>query len=252
MRIAVINDIHGNLPALEAVLEEIEAEQVDVIVVGGDVIAGPLPNEAIAKLREMSSRIQTYFIHGNHESELLRFVADEPLDALSPRAVEEAEWLATQLNPAEIQFIESWVSSVKLELEGLGEVLFCHATPHDDITVFMSQTPEERVLSIFENVSAAIVVCGHTHMQFERMVGDIRVVNAGSVGLPFGHTGADWVLIDDGIQLRHTAYDLEEAAQRIRESNYPHAEGFADNVLQGIPIEAAMEMLTQLEAQQRE
>ncbi len=77
-------------------------------------------------------------------------------------------------------------------------------------------------------------------MQFDRTVGNLRVVNAGSVGMPFGEPGADWLLLGPGVQLRHTRYDLAHAADRVRETEYPQAEDFAaHNILQP-PSEAQM------------
>jgi hypothetical protein len=76
-------------------------------------------------------------------------------------------------------------------------------------------------------VSEQLIVCGHTHMQFDRRVGTKRVVNAGSIGLPFGKPGAYWLLLGPDVQLRHTAYDFEKAGERIRRTGYPEAESLA-------------------------
>ncbi len=249
MRVAAVYDIHGNLPALEAVLRAIEQIKVDIVVVGGDVVAGPLPNETLQLLQSIT--IPTYFIRGNAESELLRVLAGEEPGGLSERADEEAHWLAKTLTPEHKQFVASWPATVTLEVAGLGKVLFCHATPHSDIQVFTRLTPEEKLAPLFKGTNASLVVCGHTHMQFERTVGGLHIVNAGSVGMPFGQTGADWLLLDGEIVLQHADYDFVQAAERIRQSNYPHAEAFASNNVLQSPSEAqALEMLTQLEARQ--
>lgn len=249
MRIAALYDIHGNLPALEAVLQEIKREAVDCIVVGGDVVAGPLPNETLQLLQRIT--LPTHFIRGNAESELLRYLAGKDPGGLSERANEEARWLAKTLTPEHKKWVASWPATVKLEVAGWGEVLFCHATPRSDIQVFTRLTPEEKLMPLFRDTNVTLVVCGHTHMQFERTVGDTRVVNAGSVGMPFGQTGADWLLLDDEIVLQHTNYDLAQAAEQIRQSGYPHGEAFAGNNVLQSPSEAqALEMLSQLEARQ--
>lgn len=249
MRVAAVYDIHGNLPALEAVLQEIKREAVDYVVVGGDVVAGPLPNETLQLLQSVT--LPTHFIRGNAESELLRVLAGEAPGGLSERADEEAYWLAKTLTPEHKQFVASWPATATLEVAGWGQILFCHATPRSDIQVFTRLTPEEKLVPWFEGVNASLVICGHTHMQFERTVGDVRVVNAGSVGMPFGQTGADWLLLDGGIALQHTKYDLVQAADQIRQSNYPDAEAFASNNVLQAPSEArALEMLMQLEARQ--
>jgi diadenosine tetraphosphatase ApaH/serine/threonine PP2A family protein phosphatase len=101
-------------------------------------------------------------------------------------------------------------------------------------------TPEDRLLPVFEGLNAAVVICGHTHMQFDRRIGSIRVVNAGSVGMPFGEPGAYWVLLGPDVQLRHTAYDLRKAAERIRETNDPQAQDFAAQYVLEPPSEGKM------------
>ena len=119
-------------------------------------------------------------------------------------------------------------------------MLFCHATPRSETECFTRLTAEHGLLEAFEGVTADIVVCGHTHMQFDRSVGPYRVVNAGSVGMPTGRTGADWLLLGPGVQLRHTDFDPCAAASRVRESGYPQAESFAKQYVLAAPPEAAL------------
>jgi diadenosine tetraphosphatase ApaH/serine/threonine PP2A family protein phosphatase len=122
---------------------------------------------------------------------------------------------------------------VLLHIDLLGTVLFCHATPRSETEIFTKSTPQDVLRPIFDSLGVDLVVCGHTHMQFERRVGSTLVVNAGSVGMPFGRGGAYWLLISDHAELRHTSYDLEAAASRIRSTSYPQADQFAAaNVLQ--------------------
>jgi len=115
--------------------------------------------------------------------------------------------------------------------------LFCHATPRNETEIFTRLTPEERLAPVFAGVDASVVVCGHTHMQFDRMVGGLRVVNAGSVGMPFGTTGADWLLLGPGIELRKTQYDLTAAAERFRRTGYPMVEEMAVRYILDPPSE---------------
>lgn len=251
MRIAALYDIHGNFPALKAVLQDVYAENVDLIIVGGDVVAGPMPLETLRLLQDVSSIIPTQYIHGNAESEVLRYLVGEEIKGLSERANEEAQWVGNCLSSVQRDLILSWPLTLQYELDGWREVLFCHATPHNDIDIFTRTTPAVSLLPIFKNLAASLVICGHTHMQFDRVIGHTRVVNAGSVGLPFGHTGADWLMLDQEIEFMHSDYNLAEAAERIRASDYPHAESFAtNNVLQAPSEKAALEMLTHLEAVQ--
>jgi predicted phosphodiesterase len=119
-------------------------------------------------------------------------------------------------------------------------VLFCHATPRSDNAIFTRQTSEVLLTGVFEEANAGVVVCGHTHMQFDRMVGRTRVVNAGSVGMPFGAPGAYWLLLADGIELRRTTYDLASASKAILSTAYPRAEEFVSNNLANPPSEESM------------
>jgi len=119
-------------------------------------------------------------------------------------------------------------------------VLFCHGTPLSETECFTRLTPEDILIPVFEPSNVPLVVCGHTHMQFDRTIGTTRVVNAGSVGMPFGQTGADWLLLGDDVQLRHTSYDLAKAAERIRETAYPQAEDFAARYVIQTPSDVEM------------
>lgn len=238
MRVAAIYDIHGNLPALEAVLQEIRAAGVDLIVVGGDVLPGPMPVETLSSLLKLETPIQ--FIRGNGEAAVLAQLAGTESGTLPEQAREAIRWTAQQLSPEHQRVIASWPATFRLAVRGLGQVLFCHATPRSDTEIFTRLTPEERLLPVFEEVAEPVAVCGHTHMQFDRMVGTIRVVNVGSVGMPFGLPGAHWLLLGPNVELRHTAYDLKRAAERIRATKYPQAEDFAARNILRPPSEEEM------------
>jgi putative phosphoesterase len=231
MRVAAIYDIHGNLPALEAVLDDIRQAEVDHVVVGGDVFPGPLPRETIAYLLDLEIPVQ--FIQGNGDREVLARMRGTESSAIPETYREVMRWVAQQLDPEHERLLASWPKTLRVEIGGLGAVLFCHATPHNDTEIFTRLTSEDRLLPIFGGLDVAVVVCGHTHMQFDRTIGSVRVVNAGSVGMPFGETGAHWLVLGPDVQLRHTPYDLTKAAERIRDTAYPQAQEFAaNNVLQ--------------------
>jgi predicted phosphodiesterase len=228
MRVAAIYDIHANLSALEAVLQEIRQVKVDRVVVGGDVVPGPLPCETIQCLLDLD--IPAQFIHGNGDREVLAQTSGVETDwyrAAPEPWREPVRWTAQQLNTQHQRLLEGWPPTCHIEIPGLGDVLFCHATPRNDVETFTRLTPDDCLLPIFEGLGVSVVVCGHTHMQFDRMVGKTRVVNAGSVGMPFGEPGADWLLLDPDVQLRHTRYDLARAADHVRRTTYPQAEDFA-------------------------
>src|SRR5215467_9851020 len=222
MRAAALYDIHGNLPALEAVLEEVHHEEVDLIVIGGDVIPGPMPCEAIDCLLDVDTPMQ--FLSGNGEREILAQMKGIETSAIPPQYRESMRWVANQLQPTYEKLMTSWPQTYRTSIDGLDEVLFCHATPRNDVEIFTRLTPEDHLTLIFKGLDVSLVICGHTHMQFDRMIGKVRVVNAGSVGMPFGEPGAYWLLLDSDIRLRRTGYDLEKAAARIRATAYPQAE----------------------------
>ena len=225
MRVAAIYDIHGNLPALAAVLEDVRRAGADHVVVGGDVLPGPMPVETLDCLLGVDD-VPVHFLRGNGDRAVLEELAGA--ESSLPEPVREVvRWSARQLRPEHARHLASWPETLRLELPGLSKVLFCHATPRNDTEIFTRLTPEERLLPVFSGLDVPLVVCGHTHMQFDRRIGSLRVVNAGSVGMPFGEPGAYWLLLGPGVHLQRTSYDLAAAAERIRGTSYPQAREFA-------------------------
>lgn len=217
MRVAALYDVHGNAPALEAVLAEVDREGVDAIVFGGDIAAGPLPNETFDLVRSRDA----VSIRGNAER----------LDSPAPSAEmeEDRQWLTEQLGDERVEWLGSLPFSVVLD-----DVLYVHATPKDDMTVITELTTDERLAELLDGVEQPLVVAGHTHMQLDRRIGSTRFVNVGSVGRPYeAMPGAYWGIVDGvDVELRHTEYDLERAAAQIRASGHPHAAELAhENVL---------------------
>jgi predicted phosphodiesterase len=150
-------------------------------------------------------------------------------------------WVAQQLTDEDERQIAEWPATLMLAAPGHGDVLFCHASPRNDTDIFTRATSDDRLAPLFEGIRASVVVCGHTHMQFDRTHAGVRVLNAGSVGMPFGAPGAYWLLIGDGeIEFRRTDYDLAAAADDVRQRAYPQAEHFASQSILRPPSEAAM------------
>jgi predicted phosphodiesterase len=245
MRVAALYDIHGNLPALDAVLDEVRQLGVDRIVIGGDVLPGPMPRETLARVLDLE--IPTQFIYGNGDLAILaQLTATDPgtvtyWGTASGTALPEPfrelfRWTAREVREYH-DVIERWPLTTTLQIDGVGTVLFCHATPRNEVEIFTRVTPEERLRPVFDGVDAAVVVCGHTHMQFDRMVGRLRVINAGSVGMPFATTGADWLLLGPGIELRKTTYDTAAAAEQFRRTQYPMVEEMAVRYIVNPPTE---------------
>jgi putative phosphoesterase len=191
VRVAALYDIHGNLPALDAVLAEVDA---DVVVVGGDFVLGPWPQETYDRLRSLDGDVR--FIRGNADREV---VQDAP--GLAPP--ELTTFVRERLSPAAFEFLRSLPLT-----ESVGRVLFCHATPRNDEEIYTRISPEESWRAALDGVDADVVVCGHTHVQFDRRIGDVRLVNAGSIGMPYEREpGAYWALLDGSeVTLRRTEY----------------------------------------------
>jgi diadenosine tetraphosphatase ApaH/serine/threonine PP2A family protein phosphatase len=136
------------------------------------------------------------------------------------------EWHASQLSASELNTIAAWPLTETIDAADVGRVLFCHATPRDDNEILTATTPDEAISPLLANVDARAVICGHTHRQFERMLGDVRLINAGSVGMPGNGRDAEWLLITDRFELRRTSYDLGAAAARMRRTDYPRLDEF--------------------------
>ena len=191
MRIAALYDIHGNVPALDSVLADADAE---VILVGGDFVAGPWPAETYERLRSLEGDVR--FIRGNADRE----VVDEEPGRAPPELM---EFVRERLPEEAFGFLRTLPLTVSV-----GRALFCHATPRNDEEIFTRISPDERWEEALAGVDAEVVVCGHTHIQFDRRIGDIRLVNAGSVGMPYEREpGAYWALVDGtDVELRRTEY----------------------------------------------
>ncbi len=237
MRVAVLNDIHGNIDALDAVLAEVRRESVDRIVVGGDVLPGPIPRESFDRLLELDLPVQ--FIHGNGDRVVLAEMTGGDISEVPEPFRDCIRWTAAQLDSGHQRALAAWPLTCHVAIDGLGDVLFCHATIRNDRDIFMQTTPDDLVARVFAGVSSPLVVCGHTHLQFERTIGKLRIVNAGSVGMPFAKpAGAHWLMLGPDVQFRQTAYDFDKAVARIRQSGYPRAETLSVRYVLDPPSEA--------------
>ena len=233
MNVAALYDIHGNLPALEAVLAEVPEEAA--IVIGGDVFSGPMPSETLSRVRGLGPRVR--FVRGN---------ADRDLGPYEEQWRARYEWLLAQLTTDEWAAAEAWPATLTLEVDGLGETLFCHGTPRSDLEAITAITSDDRLRDILSEVAAETVVCGHTHHQFDRRIDGTRVVNAGSIGMPYeGRPGAYWALLGPEVELRRTEYDVAAAAEAIRATSYPDPEEKIELLMNPHTAEEAAEVLEQ-------
>ncbi|MDQ3778605.1 MAG: metallophosphatase family protein [Actinomycetota bacterium] len=237
--------MHGNPAALEAVL----AEASDAtLVFGGDMAAGPFPTETLDRIIGLVEASKTAArapraraIRGNADRELLGAPAGGLVD----------EWVVRQLDERHREFIAALPETLELDVAGVGRVLFCHGSPRSDEEMILRTTPDDWLREMLGGVDAEVVVCGHTHMQFDRVVDGIRVVNAGSVGLPYGASGAHWLLLGPGIEHRRTPYDNETFADRVAATEWPLAARFSEENIRRSPSEEeALEFFERVASEQ--
>jgi putative phosphoesterase len=210
--VAALYDVHGNPAALEAVLAEVGDA---TLVFGGDYAWGPFPAETVDRIRSLDALA----IRGNADR--------DPGD----------DWIVEELGGERFEWLQTLPEQIELNVEGVGRVLFCHGSPRSDEDIILRTTPDEWLREMVANVEADVVVCGHTHMQFDRVVDGIRVVNAGSVGLAYGGPGAHWLQLGPGIEHRQTPYDYESFADRVEASDWPLAARFAEENIRNFPSE---------------
>jgi predicted phosphodiesterase len=203
--------VHGNAPALAAVLAELEREQLDLIVSGGDLTWGPLPEETFA----LASSLDARFVRGNADRAVLENVS----------STERERWMQAHHTPEMREFLAGFEEYVVVDVYGLGAVRFSHGSPRSDEECVTPETPEARVREFSAGVRERVIVTAHVHIQFDREVAGIRSVNAGSVGLPYeGRPGAYWALLGPDIELRRTEYDVDETVALYRASGQPNVE----------------------------
>ncbi|MGI8696107.1 MAG: metallophosphoesterase family protein [Mycobacteriales bacterium] len=222
---AVLSDIHGVLPALDAVLAEPDVLAAEAIVLTGDIAAGPLPVQTLDRLAALGDR--AIWLRGNADRELVTAAGGGTTSIPDPIA----RWAASVLRPDDVDRLAALPYPVTLEIAGFGPVLCCHATPRDDQEIALVDSSPARWLEVLGGVDEDVrtIVCGHTHMPFLRLVGGRTVVNPGSVGMPYGGPGACWGLLHHGaVSLRRTDFDLDAACAAIaRDSGYPGAAWWA-------------------------
>ncbi len=222
MRIAALYDVNGNLPALEAVMAEVDLLDVDLVVVGGDVVPGPMMAETVDRLRDLGDRAR--FVMGNGDREVVAAYDGTP-PAEESVFTRFTAWAAARLDRPQRDFLAAFEPVVHLEADDAGPVLLCHGSPRSDTEIITAVTPPERLAPMLEGVAEPLVVCGHTHHQFVLEHDGRRVVNAGSVGMPYqGAAAAFWLLLGPDVDLRRTDYDVDGALDTLRATGAPDLE----------------------------
>jgi predicted phosphodiesterase len=222
MRVAALYDIHGNLPALRAVLADAAREDVGAFVIGGDVAAGPLPRATLDRLMGLSGGVA--FVRGNADREVVDAYDRATIDvgSVEDPALRPAVFAASRIARPHRDFLAAFDPTARCEVDGLGPTLFCHGSPRSDTDIITPITSEDRLSELLAEVGERVVVGGHTHQQFDRAIDRRRFINAGSVGLPYeGKPGAYWALLGPDVQLRRTEYDLEVALAEMRAGGFP-------------------------------
>jgi predicted phosphodiesterase len=224
MRVAALYDIHGNLPALEAVLAELDTLGCERIVAGGDMALGPSPAEVLQALERLGDRVA--FVRGNCDRDMATVLHREPRPEHPWE--DRLRWAAEQISAEQRDLLGGLPLSLTLEVDGLGPTLFCHGTPRSDDEIVTRISPDSRFAGSLAGVSERVLVSGHTHVQFDRAVLGRRWINAGSVGMPYeDRPGAFWALLGPDVEFRCTPYDYERAGERIRATGFPRVEEFA-------------------------
>jgi predicted phosphodiesterase len=217
-RVAALADVHGNAPALEAVLAEVELAAPDLIIFGGDLTWGSLPRETLDLVRSLS--IPARFVRGNGDR------------AVGTLLEGRGEWMASAHSAEDAAFVAGFDPTVSVDVDGLGPTCFCHGSPRSDIECVTERTPAERVRELTAEVDECVVVTAHVHVQYDRTVDGVRLLSPGSVGLPYeGRPGAYWALLGPDVELRRTDYDVEAAVALMRTTTDPSVEAIVEMML---------------------
>ncbi|MFE4822145.1 metallophosphoesterase family protein [Streptomyces sp. NPDC056704] len=248
-RIAVLSDIHGNLPALEAVLAEVESVGVDLLVLNGDLADGPFPVETLDLLHSLGDR--AVWVRGNGDRWLVE-AFDGVFRPTGGPADELIEWAAGMLSREHRDLLAAASLTVSFDdVPGLGSVGFCHATARDDNEMVLVDSTIDHFREAFAASEEETMVVGHCHMPFDRLFDRRRIVNAGSVGMPYGHTGASWALLGNQMTLRRTGYDADAAAELMSGTGMPDLRAFLDENICETPSDTeAMDVFSKVREKQ--
>ena len=235
MRIAVVSDIHGNLAALQAVVEDLERQQVDRVVHGGDLITtGPRPVEVLDLVRELGWA----GVVGNTDEMLWDVTARAEQERKAPRLASWLQHLFDTLAPWARERLGkeriTWLRHLPREVRAQ-RLLVLHASPHDLWRAPLPDASDTDLMTVFGGQRAELVVYGHIHRPYVRDLAGLTVANSGSVGLPYDEDWrASYLLIENGhAVVRRVAYDLERELSDIRSAGFPLGEWLAESQRHG-------------------
>jgi predicted phosphodiesterase len=241
MRVAALADVHGNAPALAAVLDEVERERPDLVVFCGDLTWGSLPQETLDLVRAME--IPTRFVRGNADRAVLELARGDQENP-TPRE----RWMSAHHTEHDNALLAGFEPTVSVDVTGLGATCLCHGSPRSDEECVTERTPAERVAELMSGRGERTVVTAHVHLQYDRAVAGFRCVGPGSVGLPYGDQPgyAYWALLGPDVELRRTAYDLEAAIARMHGTDDPRVEAIVELMLSPTAREEVIEEVERL------
>jgi len=223
-RVGVLSDVHGNVPALEAVLAEVDGYDVDVLVFCGDLSWGAEPGRTVNIVRRLGPR--AVFVRGNADRAVVELAR-----GLGAQERPREEWMLAQHSAASVQLLADFPHSAVVDVTWPGPVRFCHGSPRSDTELVTPGTPVERLAELARLIPEKTLVTGHTHLQFDRTAAGLRSINAGSVGLPY-HDGppgiAYWATFGPDVHLRQTNYDVNESLRRSVASGDPGTDAITE------------------------
>ena len=239
MAIAVLADIHGNIQALEAVFEDLECqESIDHVVVAGDLFTfGPAPNEVLARFQQLP---RASFLLGNTDRYLVEgtYPSTNGGGDWQDKLLFSFQWTAERLEGEGFRFLEA-MPAFQVVSESGCQLLAVHGSPRSDEEGLTVETASNELKEMSIEPQITVLACGHTHIPMDRSIGNLRVVNAGSVGLPFdGDPRACYAIISTStngngpiqVQLRRVAYDVEKVVERFFARDHPAADVGAFNL----------------------
>jgi putative phosphoesterase len=244
MKLAILSDTHGNLAALETALDDAKQHGIEDFICLGDVgNFGPQPKKTLELVRELNCPV----VMGNTDYYLLstRTIADieksgRTPDEQTPMILEIENWCAAQIDEADRTFLRTFKPTIELNVEGL-KILAYHGSPKSFNDPITGTTPDETLRPYFENTEADLYMGGHTHEQFIRRHFTKRVMNPGSVGLPFvsnlgSNAGvnlgvAEYAILEviqgePNVTFRRVRYDVGRLEQAAKASGMPHVENW--------------------------
>jgi putative phosphoesterase len=233
MRIALISDIHGNLTAIDAVLNEINQQKIDLIICLGDIATiGPQPRQVIKKLRDLNCAC----ILGNHEAALLNPDHADQYE-IAPPLIPALYWCAQLLNNEDLNYLKSCKPLLEVEMERDKSLLCFHGSPRSNTEAILATTSDEDLEKLFINQKATVMAGGHSHLQMARQHNGILIFNPGSVGTPFVSSPApgmpprllpwaEYGIIEQTnsgmkFELHRLAYDIEKFIKLVSNSDIP-------------------------------